>query len=632
MRRATGVLLLFLISQAVFWLGLYAAESLGRPADIQEPAQMTLKLTDNQGQVVTQTPSLSVARNAEPAYIYDDPDHSPLGIWVYKFQWDNSQPDIGLLLGWQRRITEVRLNQLPLKTHAPNEVWGILSGHDSTVYSFPRDYLISGTNILEIVNNGKSKKILPYFFVGPLTELVRANTFLRIFSIDLVIVSMGVLAFALLLNLVNHWPAADKVKILSLNGLLLAWILRNLTFLGIDGAFPDPFRLLFHFLVTYVFLFAFLQLALAWTMRATKAMMFCGFVFVLVCLVTIIASTISIRMLFDIAFFLETGLTLVIGITVFLLFAEFHTQRPRANWVETILFLVCMTAVVVDAIDDRWRIVVPFTDVPLTFYVAPMCGLLMALGVVTLLAAQSTRARVAAESVNELLNAKLDEQERRLSKSYEREKAVAQASVLVEERQRIIRDMHDGVGGGLTSLLLRARRNELSRESLVASLSRSLTDLRLIIDSFYHVGDNLEFALATFRQRLEPEYNEAGVSLHVSVNTQEPVEGFGPQSVLHIYRILQEACSNAINHGQAKNLWLELTLHEEDEAIRISLEDDGSGWEGAPSRGSGIDNMHRRANTLGGRVSFSNTKRGTRVELLIPMRESEFRSKGTENK
>ena len=618
-----NTVLLLVVSQGIFWLALALAESQGRPDAFPEPTSIPMTFADINGDRIPDSATIRVPRIAEPGYLYIDDERHPRAFFEHEFDLDDTQIEYGLMLGWDRRIMEVRLNGLPLKTQSPVDIWGILGGHESVVYSFPPEYLQQGTNKLEFLSSGLSRKIMPYFFVGGLSDLYAANTWLRMFSVDLVVVSIGVLLFAILLNLLTHWSKEDKRRVTTLNVLLGAWTLRNLTFLGIDGGLPDPFRLLFHFIVTYAFLFAFLVFALGWTGYSSKSFRWPALGLAVSIGVATVAMTFPPSTMFAVAFWLETAITLAIGLTALVLFARYWTNNERAETIEIVLFLVCAGAIVTDAIDDRWQIAVPFTDIPLTFYAAPMCGLLLALGMVASLAARATRARIATENVNELLTDKLQQQEERLNESHEREKQIDKQKTLVDERQRIIRDMHDGVGGSMMSLLLRAKRNELSNENLVRSLSASMNDLRLIIDSFDHVGDNLEFALSVFRQRVEPELSASGVTLHYETSAAEAITGFGPESVLQIYRILQEACNNAVNHGDARHIFVELAADFASRQVSISITDDGKGFDpDKVSKGRGLDNLKHRAQRIGGTIKVCNRENesGTIALLTFPMR------------
>ncbi|MEM7281673.1 MAG: ATP-binding protein [Pseudomonadota bacterium] len=82
--------------------------------------------------------------------------------------------------------------------------------------------------------------------------------------------------------------------------------------------------------------------------------------------------------------------------------------------------------------------------------------------------------------------------------------------------------------------------------------------------------------------------------------------------------------SNAVNHGGAKNIWLKLEKDTTKHTIEIVVEDDGTGCETVSNpSGSGIKNMQKRANTLGGELWLEPRVNGTgvRVVLSIPARE-----------
>ncbi len=75
------------------------------------------------------------------------------------------------------------------------------------------------------------------------------------------------------------------------------------------------------------------------------------------------------------------------------------------------------------------------------------------------------------------------------------------AAAVSEERQRFVRDMHDGVGGHLLSLLMRVRADDADSKDVAEELERGLTVLRLRADSLDHVGHDLDEALAAFQRR-----------------------------------------------------------------------------------------------------------------------------------
>ena len=117
-----------------------------------------------------------------------------------------------------------------------------------------------------------------------------------------------------------------------------------------------------------------------------------------------------------------------------------------------------------------------------------------------------------------------------------------------------MRDMHDGVGGHLVSLLAMIEADRRRPAELGTVVREALDDMRLMIDSFEPVDDDLNAVLAMWHDRLAPRLRGAKVTLHWDVDLLPEVPGLTPARVLHVLRILQEAVTNAIRHGQAREV------------------------------------------------------------------------------
>jgi signal transduction histidine kinase len=95
-----------------------------------------------------------------------------------------------------------------------------------------------------------------------------------------------------------------------------------------------------------------------------------------------------------------------------------------------------------------------------------------------------------------------------------------------------------------------------------------------------------------------------------------------PMAENHVVRITQEALSNAIQHGGAHKIAIDLAYDAD--ALRLAVSDDGIGFTPdpdvrVPGRGYGMENMRHRAQSLGGTLAVtSETGKGTRVSLCIP--------------
>lgn len=222
------------------------------------------------------------------------------------------------------------------------------------------------------------------------------------------------------------------------------------------------------------------------------------------------------------------------------------------------------------------------------------------------------------DRANENLNARLAQREAELAVLHREERNEAARRVREEERQRLTRDLHDGISGHLVSIIAMAERAEIDAPSIEQAARDALDDLRLVIYSL-DLGDReLPLALANFRERLIPQLRRAGVELDWSTAGLPEVEGVTPGNALAILRVLQEAITNAVKHGPARRITIRGAAAPDDRAV-ITIENDGRAFS-ACTTGLGIENMGRRARQLGGDLQLGDLPHGLRVTLLLPRR------------
>lgn len=222
----------------------------------------------------------------------------------------------------------------------------------------------------------------------------------------------------------------------------------------------------------------------------------------------------------------------------------------------------------------------------------------------------------AATATAERLNVLVTEREREILANLEELQRRERATLLLEERARIMRDMHDGIGGQLLGLVLQAKANKLSGDSLVQGLEESLADLRVIVDSLEQGDGSLATVLGAFRARIEPRVEAAGAQLIWEIGDVGDAQVFGPDKALQLYRILQEACTNALKHGQPDRI--AVTLARSDSGIELSLSDNGRGFDPSSAQaGRGLSNMRYRAERIGAQIRIVSSAAGTRVSLQL---------------
>lgn len=194
-----------------------------------------------------------------------------------------------------------------------------------------------------------------------------------------------------------------------------------------------------------------------------------------------------------------------------------------------------------------------------------------------------------------------------------------------EERTRIARDLHDEVNQSLTGLLLRL---EAVRSHAPPQLAGEISETKAL------ANQAMEELLTLARQLRPTVLDDLGLKAAVAGNAEEldrrsslevsfSSEGsFGDLSTdaqLVVYRVAQEALSNAAQHAEATTVEVELTRAGDD--VELSVSDDGRGFTfDQTSRGLGMGGMRERALLVGGDLRIeSRPKEGTRVRLRVPI-------------
>ena len=227
------------------------------------------------------------------------------------------------------------------------------------------------------------------------------------------------------------------------------------------------------------------------------------------------------------------------------------------------------------------------------------------------------------ESLNVELEQRVAEKHAELQANYARLGALENERVLTEERARIVRDMHDGVGGGLVSTIALVEAGRTGQAQLAGALRAMLDDLRLTIDALDPSDDDLGVLLGSMRARLEPRLAGAGLRFAWTVEDLPPLAGLGPHGALDVLRIVQEAINNVLKHAQATMIGV-AAYGARDGAPRVCIEirDDGCGFDRGAARdkrsGRGLGNMASRAARIGAQLEIETAAQGTLVRLWLP--------------
>lgn len=194
-----------------------------------------------------------------------------------------------------------------------------------------------------------------------------------------------------------------------------------------------------------------------------------------------------------------------------------------------------------------------------------------------------------------------------------------------DERRRLRRDLHDGLGPTLAALTLQVDtvRNLLARGTdadaellrLRSGVASTVLDVRRLVEGLRPPALDelgLDGALAQLAERVT-----LGSDLAVDVSLPPALPLIPAAVEVAAYRVTQEALGNAVRHSGATAS--RVALHVEDDGIRLEVSDNGSGAVHPRPGGLGLASMHERAAELGGRLSIrTGPARGTVVDLWLP--------------
>ena len=220
--------------------------------------------------------------------------------------------------------------------------------------------------------------------------------------------------------------------------------------------------------------------------------------------------------------------------------------------------------------------------------------------------------------------------EEKLKAVFAREQERERAAALARERTRLMRDLHDGLGGQLVSIVALSERGEAG--GIGDAARAALKDLRLVIDSMDDIGGDLMLALGSWRDRVTAQLRPHNIALdwHATPPGLPVHPELRPWHVIQIMRILDEAVTNAVKHAGAKRIAVSIETLKDDtgEAYgAITVADDGKGFApdgdaaaGKRKTGRGLSNMQNRAARCGAALELVSGDSGTRVRLKLPLR------------
>ncbi len=299
---------------------------------------------------------------------------------------------------------------------------------------------------------------------------------------------------------------------------------------------------------------------------------------------------------------------LLLGLFILAVLLAHRDRTTRLNF--CVLFTLYAAALALAVVEWLTQYVTPDRT---TMEIAPLIPVLFVLSLLWVIFYQLSVSLSQYEGLTRSLQTTVEERTAELQASYAKLAAQAKHQAIDEERQRILLDLHDGVGGQLVNTLAYMATRPEQDPVLQTALEDALRDMGLIIDSL-EAGDSIATQLGLLRGRLEPLMRRHHTSLIWQILEEPVLPGARPSQNLSLLRIVHEAITNALKHARPGSITVSTT------ASSITVADDGCGFDPAdlPQRsgsgsGIGLTGMQRRAQSIGVDLQIDSAGAGTRL-------------------
>lgn len=187
-----------------------------------------------------------------------------------------------------------------------------------------------------------------------------------------------------------------------------------------------------------------------------------------------------------------------------------------------------------------------------------------------------------------------------------------------EERSRLARELHDGLGGLLGSIRIGAfnklKQDNVNQEWLDAQLSEAIGDLRNIAHDLMPVSLP-EKGLVYILEKTVARWNAANqfkthLDCSISKRYPLPIEA-------GLYRIVSELIYNVKKHARASEVYISIWEEKKNDTLTLLVEDNGIGFSTDVAQGIGLKNIRYRVDYLGGKVSIDSNSNGTSIVIEI---------------
>jgi signal transduction histidine kinase len=217
-----------------------------------------------------------------------------------------------------------------------------------------------------------------------------------------------------------------------------------------------------------------------------------------------------------------------------------------------------------------------------------------------------------------------EEKVRNLLDAHKLQKIKAYVDGQNKERERISKDLHDGIGGNLAAIKMRLNRvkNRLPSElePIITSVDSAYNEIRSISHDLMPKNIN-HLYFTDLMKELVGFSTGKDIEYKYYIHPEKKLNGISESLQLTIYRIIQELITNINKHAQATEVSINIAVHEESNIVNMIVEDNGSGFNAKKNNsGVGLRSIKQRISNNNGLIKIdSNYGIGTVICIELPI-------------
>jgi len=216
-----------------------------------------------------------------------------------------------------------------------------------------------------------------------------------------------------------------------------------------------------------------------------------------------------------------------------------------------------------------------------------------------------------------------------LEKARQENRALTQHSLAIqeEERQRLSQELHDEFGQSLTAIkvmAVTAAQQNPGASKITATITEICDHLIQVLRSMMQQLHPLvltELGLKATLEDMVDHWSERNPNLDLRIHCCDEVDELDKNVTRQVFRVIQESLTNVIRHANAERVAIDLKLLEPENALQLTVEDDGQGCDLQNlNRGFGLRGMKERVRSLEGEFNLqSEPGKGTVITAWIPL-------------